>query len=344
MFDTGGLYFRYVYGVLVATIVVPQFILVCVGVLSTTPTAALTIVQVRAHQLSPGTLPGGVGLRWHRPHRPRAARLGAQQLSRNILHWTVTLLRSLSRRADVIAAAAVHFLQAVTVAGTIAASISIYLPHRFAVATYPLAVADKIDALVAANVRLAKFTANRERQQQAERNTHHKKRPAHRAAVAAAAAAAATAAAAAATARATTVGLVEPAPAATTPRQLAGSDLGLPLRSRDESGTSAGSANNDALLSDHGFPNATTASGRRYGGSPATLAAPSTDRSGRDRRVVILPPNVWRGANFVHPYLGSRSYLVPATAQVRSFVVALPRTLRLVVLCLLLRPLSPQAR
>ena len=47
MFDTGGLYWRFVYGVLVATISVPQFILVCVGVLSKTPTAALTIMQVR---------------------------------------------------------------------------------------------------------------------------------------------------------------------------------------------------------------------------------------------------------------------------------------------------------
>ncbi len=47
MFDTGGLYWRYIYGVMVACIIVPQFVLVCVGVLSSTPTAALTIFQVR---------------------------------------------------------------------------------------------------------------------------------------------------------------------------------------------------------------------------------------------------------------------------------------------------------
>ena len=188
--------------------------------------------------------------------------------------------------------AVAHAVQGVTVAGTIAASVGIYFPHRFGVATYPAAVADKIDMLVAANVRLAKFTANRERQL-AERKKRHR------------------------VTRATSVGHMDSAAAAGPPRRTQ-SDLGLPLRARDDSDATAGDDDVGGGDSPGDRDHVSATAVGSDGGVPVAAAATANNGSARtNRRVVILPPNVWRGANFVHPYLGSRSYLVPATAQVR---------------------------
>jgi hypothetical protein len=179
---------------------------------------------------------------------------------------------------------------------TIVASISIYLPHRSSVATYPAEVARTVDQSGAQPWRPTPVTPPRTRLLRA-----------------------ATAVQGVLVRVASRVGL-------------AGgkwdSSLAKPLRSPSDSRSGSEDAVSDCVA----VP-AAAAAGRGGGVRLAEEEGESGGGGGvdrldsdgpvglgvnqHDRRVVILPPNVWRGATFIHPYLGSRSYIVPATAQAR---------------------------